>query len=82
MSALENIRQAIVQTLLVLAEKPFSGPLEAPVSPMQVPLPPYQDSPDLLAEELRHILKGRDLDGLPFSGVSLEQIELPHLPRP
>ena len=35
-SALENIRQAIVQTLLVLAEKPFSGPLGAPVSPQAI----------------------------------------------
>ena len=38
--------------------------------------PPAAETPALLSKELRHILKGREQDGLPFAGVSLEAVKV------
>ena len=34
------------------------------------------DSPDLIANEIREVLEGRKQDGLSYSGISLEQVEI------
>jgi predicted RNase H-like HicB family nuclease len=36
----------------------------------------YEESPEVIAEEIRHILGGRQEDGLPFGGVSTETVEV------
>ena len=69
-SAIENIKEAIGLVLDAsdggLPETPAQGRAETS----------YHDTPDLVAEEIRHILEGRDEDGLPYAGVSIEQVEI------
>ncbi len=69
-SALENIREAIGLVLQTLAK-------EIETISEKGSKPPYQDTPGLIAEEMRQILKGRDEDELTYAGVSLEQVEVP-----
>ena len=72
--ALENIREAAELVLKTLerdsgVEDGF-GP-----RPSQVP-PPYPETPDLITDEISHILADRDADDLPYGGVSTERVEL------
>ena len=39
-------------------------------------VPPYEDSPDIIAEEIRQILKAREEDGLSYAGVFIEEVEI------
>ena len=38
--------------------------------------PPLPEVPALLADEIRQVLGGRMQDGLSYSGISLEQVEI------
>ena len=38
--------------------------------------PPLPETPALFAEEIREVLDGRQQDGLPYSGVSMEQVQV------
>lgn len=60
-AALANIKEAIGLVLPALERKGETPDVETPA---------------LLAQELRHILKGREQDGLPFAGVSLAQVKV------
>lgn len=60
-AALSNIKEAIGLVLPVL-----EGKGETPAA----------ETPALLSQELRHILKGREQDGLPFAGVALAQAKV------
>ena len=66
---MESIREAIGLVLNSLA-------IEFEVVSEKWSKPPYQDTPGLIAEEMRHILKGRDEDDLTYAGISLEQVEI------
>lgn len=60
-AALANIKEAI-GLVLTLPEKKGSTP--------------RPETPALLSKELRHILRGREQDGLPLAGVSLEPVKI------
>lgn len=60
-AALANIKEA-VELVWPLLEKKGDAPAA--------------ETPALLSKELRHILKGREQDGLPFAGVSLEGVKV------
>jgi predicted RNase H-like HicB family nuclease len=77
-AALENIKEAIQLVLETLEED--EEVVKARVLERVVEgtvLPPYGDTPDLIAEEIRQILKERHQDGLSYAGVSFEEVELP-----
>ena len=60
-TALSNIKEAIGLVLPVLEREGNT---------------PAAETPALLSRELRHILKGREQDGLPFAGVSLASVKV------
>jgi predicted RNase H-like HicB family nuclease len=77
-TTLENIREAIK---LVWKTLPNGQKTEVVRKVMGVlddkqSVPPYKESPEVIAEEIRHILAGRQEDGLPFGGVSTETVEV------
>jgi hypothetical protein len=86
--ALENIKEAIQLVLETLdGEKMVPGRVLDTI--LGENAPPYEDTPDLIAEEIRQILKDRHQDGLSYAGVSFEEVKLsakplrkcPGLPR-
>lgn len=60
-AALSNIKEAIGLVLPALERKGET---------------PAAETPALLSQELHHILKGREQDGLSFAGVSLAQVKV------
>ena len=77
-TALENIRQAIrlVCKTLQTGQKTEDGRNLKETLDKQESVPPYKESPEVIAEEICHILAGRQEDGLPFGGVSTETVEV------
>ena len=72
--ALENIREAAELVLEALEEE---AGVEDGLGPRSFhTAPPYPETPDLIADEVRHILADRDKDALPYEGVSIERLEL------
>lgn len=73
--ALENIKEAIQLVLETLEGKEVvkARVLERVVE--GTALPPYEDTPDLIAEEIRQILNGRLQDSLPLT-IETAEVEL------
>ncbi len=69
-SALANVKEAIELVLDVSVERSAEMPDSEGDSPS------YLETPARIAEEIREVLKGREQDGLPFAGISLEQVEI------
>ena len=69
-SAIENIKEAIELVLEVSAGE-FPGTTEAKGTAQS-----RADTPARIADEIREVLEGRELDGLSYSGISLEQVEI------
>ena len=43
---------------------------------LEVSVEGFTETPALIADEIREVLKGREQDSLPFAGISLEQVEI------
>ncbi len=73
---MQNIKEAISLVMKVLDDG--AAGRDVPVRKSQDPksAPPYPETPALIAEEMRVILVGREKDGLPFEGVSIECVDL------
>ena len=72
--ALENIRAAIELVLEAVEEEAGVEDGFGPRS-LSVALP-REETPELIADEIRHILTDRAEDGLPYEGVSIERVGL------
>ena len=70
--ALENIREAVGLVLKVLEDRTAGMDGQDPRTSLPCP-----ETPDLIAGEVRRILENRDSDGLPYEGVSIEQMDVP-----
>ena len=73
--ALQNIKEAISLVLNVLDDEAEGGHIpprkgKNPKSP-----PPYPETPDLIAEDMKVILEYREKDGLTYDGVFLERVD-------
>lgn len=69
--ALENIKEAIALVLEVLADESEVKDGQALHRTL-----PYHETPDMIAQEIKCILANREEDGLPYEGVSIEQVNL------
>ncbi len=73
--ALRNINEAVSLVLKVLENGATVHDLHVTKSQDQELALPYPETPTLIAEEVRPILACREKDGLPYTGVSIEQVE-------
>jgi predicted RNase H-like HicB family nuclease len=72
--ALENVKEAIQLVLETLEQEGIAA--EQVLEAFQErAAPPYKESPDLIAEEVLHILKERHQDGLPLT-IETAEVEL------
>jgi predicted RNase H-like HicB family nuclease len=72
--ALKNIKEALLLTLETLEDELM--PVRVLESIQGNKVPPFEETPELIAEELRQILSARDEDGLSPVGVSLAEVQL------
>ena len=72
--ALENIKEAIQLVLETLEDEELAaGRVVEAIEGEKVP--PYEDSPDAIALEIRSILEGRLQDGLPLT-IEIAEVEV------